>query len=128
MPFAARARKFNETAEMLRSCFAKIDVGRILGIGGFMPAPMVMPDRTLSHIRDESCDHEGEHEPDLGHTHCPSVGPVARVFDAPFDRARLLHWLARLAEKRGEQLFRARKASSRSQATSGAMSCRACIG
>lgn len=102
----ARVRKINETAEMLRSCFAKIDVGRILGIGGFMPAPMVMQDRALSHICDESCDHEGEHEPDLGHTHDPSVGSVARVFDAPFDRARLLQWLARLAEERGEQLFR----------------------
>ncbi len=104
----ARVRRINETAEMLRSSYARVDVGRILGIGGFMPPPMVMQDEALAHVCDGHCDHAhgDDHAAPAGHAHDPSVGSVSRVFDAAFDRQRLLGWLASLADARGEQLFR----------------------
>jgi G3E family GTPase len=100
----ARIRSINQTAELLRSSYARVDVGRILGIGGFMPAPMVLQDEAL-HECDEHCDH-GEHDGPHGHAHDPSVDSVSRAFDAAFDRDRLLAWLADLADRRGEALFR----------------------
>jgi G3E family GTPase len=100
----ARVRRINETAQMMRSSYAKVDVGRILGIGGFMPPPMVLQDEQFHHC-DDSCEHDEAAVP-AGHAHDPSVGSVSRAFDAAFDRERLLAWLAQLAEQRAEQLFR----------------------
>ena len=104
----ARVRRINETAQMLRSSYAKVDVSRILGIGGFMPPPMVLNDAQL-----HECDADCEHDADVagvsgvaGHAHDPSVGSVSRVFDGAFDRARLLAWLDALAERNAESLFR----------------------
>ncbi|MCC6250353.1 MAG: GTP-binding protein [Rubrivivax sp.] len=115
----ARVRRINETAEMLRSSYAKVDVSRILGIGGFMPPPMVLADAQF-HDCDDTCAHDGAHggahdgthdgalpaPGHAGHAHDPSVGSVSRVFDGAFDRERLLAWLDRLAGERAEQLFR----------------------
>ncbi|MCI1192412.1 GTP-binding protein [Calidifontimicrobium sp. SYSU G02091] len=107
----ARVRRINETAPMLRSSHARVDVARILGIGGFMPPPMVLQDDELNHVCDAHCDHRHDGHSHAaavpsGHVHDPSVESVARVYDAAFDRQRLLDWLARLADERGEQLFR----------------------
>ncbi|HMM85271.1 GTP-binding protein [Azohydromonas sp.] len=102
----ARVRAINETAEMLRSSYARVDVGRILGISGFLPPPMVLQDDALAHACDAHCDHAHAHADAPGHAHDPSVDSVSRVFDAAFDRQRLLDWLATLADARGDQLFR----------------------
>ena len=117
-----RVRRVNQTAELLRSTHARVDVARILGIGGFMPPPMVLQDEQFlddqhdhdhdhepDHACDEHCRHDGAHGHDAaaaGHAHDPSVASLSRRFDAAFDRQRLLDWLALLAEQRGEQLFR----------------------
>ncbi|MCW5634587.1 MAG: GTP-binding protein [Rubrivivax sp.] len=101
-----RVRRINETAEMMRSSYAKVDVGRILGIGGFMPPPMVLQDGQF-HDCDETCEHDGALPAGLaGHAHDPSVGSVSRVLEGAFDRERLMAWLDRLAGERAEQLFR----------------------
>jgi len=105
-----RIRGVNQTADILRSSYAKVDVGQILGIGGFMPKPMVMLDDALldcaPDCADPAHDH-GRHDRHAeSHVHDPSVDQVSRVFEAAFDRERLLAWLARLAEERGEELFR----------------------
>jgi len=105
-----RVRGINQTAPMLRSSHAKVDVAQILGIGGFMPPPMVLHDDAF-HVCDDACAHDeaalaGAAGVPAGHAHDPSVGSVSRVFDGAFDRERLLAWLDRLAEQRAEQLFR----------------------
>lgn len=99
----ARVRRINETAELLRSSYARVDVSRILGIGGFMPPPMVLNDGQF-HECDASCEHDSM--PPAGHAHDPSVGSVSRVLDGAFDRERLLAWLDRLAADSAEGLFR----------------------
>ena len=109
-----RVRRVNQTAEVLRSTHARVDVARILGIGGFMPPPMVLQDEQFlddehdhGHECDDHCTHdEGHGAAPAAHAHDPSVASVSRRFDAAFDRQRLLDWLALLAEQRGEQLFR----------------------
>ena len=112
-----RVRRVNQTAELLRSTHARVDVARILGIGGFMPLPMVLQDERLlddDHDHDHACDEHCAHDPGhghggdaaaAGHAHDPSVASLSRRFDAAFDRQRLLEWLALLAVQGGEQLF-----------------------
>ena len=109
-------RGINQTAEMLRSSHAKVDLGRILGIGAFAPPSMVMQDRALGaehahgedgHVCDDHCERD-EHELDGfgAHQHDPSVASVSLRFDRAFDRDRLQAWLQALARRDGENLFR----------------------
>lgn len=112
-----RVRGINQTAEMIRSTHAKVDLGRILGIGAFAPPSMVMQDRSLDtghahseadHLCDDQCAHD-EHEWEgfgSAHQHDPSVASVSMRFDRPFDRAQLHTWLQALAHRDGENLFR----------------------
>ncbi len=124
-----RVRRLNETAEVIRSSHARVDLTRILGIGAFAPPAMVMHDTALhdgpghghaGHVCDAACDHahgpahEHDHAHDdedgldalAGHQHDPSVQSVALRFEAPFDRQRLQAWVAALAQRDGEDLFR----------------------
>ncbi len=114
-----RVRRINQTAPMLRSSYAQVDLARILGIGAFAPPSMVMQDAALhdhahdqpGHVCDDRCDHAHDHEDDendalLNHEHDPSVQSVALRFDRPFDKARLDAWLTALARRDGENLFR----------------------
>ncbi|MBL8289827.1 MAG: GTP-binding protein [Rubrivivax sp.] len=102
----ARVRRINETAEMLRSSYARVDVSRILGIGGFMPPPMVLNDAQL-HECDADCEHDVAAAAAIaGHAHDPSVGSVSRVLDGAFDRERLMAWLDALAAGNAQSLFR----------------------
>ena len=103
-----RVRRINQTAELIRSSYAKVDLTRILGIGAFAPAPMVMQDEALC---DEDCDdpdhdHDHTHDRNHAHQHDPSVESVSMRFNEPFDPARLEAWLAELAQRSGEDLFR----------------------
>ena len=110
-----RVRGINQTAPLIRSSYAKVELENILGIGAFAPPPMVMHDEALfgddehehhhEHECDEHCRHGGE-APAPGHEHDPSVGSVSRRFDRAFDRERLQAWLAGLAETQGDKLFR----------------------
>ncbi len=100
----ARVRRINQTAELMRSSYAKVDLGRILGIGAFAPSPMVMQDQALC---DEDCDDPAhDHDHDHRHQHDPSVESVSMRFDKPFNKARLDAWLSALTQRSGENLFR----------------------
>ncbi|SPC11230.1 CobW family GTP-binding protein [Cupriavidus taiwanensis] len=118
----ARIHRLNEGAQILRSNFAQVDLGKILGIGGFTPGTIQADahdghahahanlDRHHDHdhhdhVCDEHCDHA--HDDDThGHRHDPSVTSVSLVFDQPFDRQRLEHGLKALLAAQGDDVFR----------------------
>jgi G3E family GTPase len=87
-----RMRRFNATAEILRSSYAKVDLDRILGIGAFDLSRTIASDE---HFLD---DHD--------HQHDPSLDSVSFVFDAGFDKERLAAHLSQLLEERGDDIFR----------------------
>ena len=117
-----RVRGINQTAELIRSSYAKVDLRRILGIGAFAPPSMVMQDPALGsepaaggHACDAHCthpDHGHEHTPAhddelaMGHQHDPSVESVSMRFDRAFDITRLRAWLDLITQRDGERLFR----------------------
>ncbi|MFS8932456.1 GTP-binding protein [Cupriavidus taiwanensis] len=125
----ARIHRLNEGAQILRSNFAQVDLGKILGIGGFTPGTIQAQahddhdardahdahghaghahdrhDAQHDHVCDEHCDHA--HDDDShGHRHDPSVTSVSLVFDQPFDRQRLEHGLKALLAAQGDDVFR----------------------
>lgn len=125
----ARIHRLNEGAQILRSNFAQVDLGEILGIGGFTPGTIQAQahddhdardahdahghaghahdrhDAQHDHVCDEHCDHA--HDDDShGHRHDPSVTSVSLVFDQPFDRQRLEHGLKALLAAQGDDVFR----------------------
>ena len=112
-----RIRGINEGAQILRSSHAQVDLGRILGIGGFDPAgSLVASDPHFldaeEHVCDAHCDDDAEHAnkhahaASAGHQHDPSVDSVSLVFDAPFDRARFEGWLGAYLAEHGDDVFR----------------------
>jgi G3E family GTPase len=91
----ADVRRLNETAEVLRSSHAQVDLARILGIGAIARV------KTLAHdpgFLDEAVPAQ--------HAHDPSVSSVSFVFPRPCRLAALQAWLAELAQVRGNDLFR----------------------
>ncbi len=115
-----RIRRINEGAPVLRSNHAQVDLTRILSVGGFAPAALLVDDADFfgehDHVCDDACehdhaphgahdDHHGQAQP-KGHAHDPSVGSVALVLDAPFDRSRLDAYLADLLAAQGDDIFR----------------------
>jgi G3E family GTPase len=91
----ADVRRLNETAEILRSSHAQVDLARILGIGEIARV------RTLAHdpgFLDEAVPAQ--------HAHDPSVSSVSFVFPRPCRLAALQAWLAELAQVHGNDLFR----------------------
>ena len=91
----ADVRRLNETAEILRSCHARVDLARILGIGE------VARVKTLAHdpaFLDAAVPAQ--------HAHDATVSSVSFVFPRPCRLAALKAWLADLAEVRGNDLFR----------------------
>ena len=114
-----RIRGINEGAQILRSSHAQVDLGKILGIGGFDPAgSLVSTDPHFldadEHVCDDHCDadpehahkHKHAHAAPTGHQHDPSVDSVSLVFDAPFDRARFEGWLGVYLDQHGDDVFR----------------------
>ena len=89
-----RIRSLNETADIVRSSYARIDLDNILGIGAFTPPPALSTDP----------DFLDEHA--HRHAHDPSVDSVALVLDEPLDRARLEAELDRLLRIRGDDVYR----------------------
>jgi G3E family GTPase len=91
-------RRFNQTAEILHSSYAKIDLPRILNVGGFAPSYV----RERAELLDLDGDHHHGHE----HAHDPSVSSESFMFDRPFDRERLSAFFAEFLAARGRGLFR----------------------
>ncbi|MBI5721527.1 MAG: GTP-binding protein [Burkholderiales bacterium] len=95
----ADVRRLNETAEILRSCHARVDLSRILGIGAGIGEYARV--RTLANdpaFLDEAVPAQ--------HAHDPTVSSVSFVFPRPCRLPALQAWLADLAERRGNDLFR----------------------
>jgi G3E family GTPase len=108
----ARLRMLNQGAQILLSNYAQVDLGRILGIGGFTTGN-IQPGKHDEHehehdghVCDEHCDHDHDHEAAHGHRHDPSVTSVSLVFDQPFDQQRLEHGLRALLASQGDDVFR----------------------
>jgi G3E family GTPase len=87
-----RIRGINATAEIIRSSYAKVDLGKILGIGAFDLS------RTMASDEHFLEDHD--------HQHDPSLDSISFVFDAAFDKDRLQAHLTGLLEERGDDIFR----------------------
>ncbi|MCT9118284.1 GTP-binding protein [Cupriavidus gilardii] len=116
----ARLRRLNEGAQILRSNYARVDLRRILGIGGFTPGLAVLDDSEdehghdhdhgEGHVCDEHCghghDHDHDHDREHAHRHDPSVSSVSLVFDRPFDGDRLASAIRALLAAQGDDLFR----------------------
>jgi G3E family GTPase len=90
----ARVRKLNQTAPILRSNHAKVDVAAILGIGAFREQKrLALGDDFLS---------EEAHS----HTHDPTLESESFIFERPFVRERFDAFLKKLLDERGDQIFR----------------------
>ncbi|CAG9186314.1 CobW family GTP-binding protein [Cupriavidus pinatubonensis] len=113
----SRIHKLNEGAQILRSNYAQVDLGKILGIGGFTPGTVQMDAHDNDHhdhddpdhVCDAHCDHaHGNDDGDAphGHRHDPSVTSISLVFNQPFDQQRLEHGLKALLAAQGDDVFR----------------------
>jgi G3E family GTPase len=94
-------RRFNQTADILHSSYAKIELSRILNVGGFAPSYV----RERAQLLDLDGDH---HHARDEHAHDPSVSSESFVFARGFDRERLSAFLAEFVGARGRDLFRAK--------------------
>lgn len=117
----ARIRRLNESAPILRTVQAQVDLDRILGLRSFDADALSMTDPNFlevegeDHACDEHCGHEhGRHDhgqtqtqtQTQTHTHDPSVGSVSLVFDRPIDTDRLMQRLRLLLDAEGDDLYR----------------------
>lgn len=95
----ADVRRLNETAEILRSCHAQVDLSRILGIGaGIGEYARVKTLASDPGFLDEAVPAQ--------HAHDPTVSSLSFVFARPCRRPALEAWLAELAAVRGNDIFR----------------------
>ncbi|MGW8378244.1 GTP-binding protein [Streptomyces sp. ODS28] len=88
----ARLRRINATAGLVTSSYAELDLTSVLGIGAF----------DLSHTMAVD---PGWLE-DREHRHDPGVTAISIALEEPLERAALEGWLARLTERRGDDLYR----------------------
>lgn len=88
--------KLNQTAEIVRSSYGKVELSNILGISGFAPSYVAERAQLLN------LDHHHHHD----HTHDATVSSESFVFDEPFDHNRLSEFLSDLLEARGDDIFR----------------------
>lgn len=90
-------RKLNETADILKASYGKVDLSNILGISGFQPSYVAERAKLLN-----LDDHDHHHH----HTHDQTVGSESFTFDKPFDRARLEAALSAYLQEKGDAIFR----------------------
>jgi G3E family GTPase len=92
-------RKLNQTADILHSSYAKIDLDRILNVGGFTPSYV----RERAELLDLDGGHHRGHD---DHAHDPTVTSESFVFERRFDRERLAKFLGDLLRRHGREVFR----------------------
>jgi len=110
-----RIRKLNQSAPILRTVQAHVDLSLILGLQSFESDALSMTDpdfladlHQAGHVCDGHCEH-GDIPPLVaapGHSHDPSVGSASFTFDRPFDAERLMRSLNELLALRGDDIFR----------------------
>lgn len=97
-PLEHNMRKLNQTAEIVRSSYGKVDLSSILGISGFAPSYVAERAKLLD------LDHHHHHH--HHHAHDSTVGSESFVFERSFDQKRLNAYLSDLLEERGDDIFR----------------------
>lgn len=114
-----RIRSLNQSAPILRTVQAQVDLSLILGLQSFESDALSMTDPHFledvhrhdhDHVCDARCGHGLGPVPSLvaapGHTHDPSVASVSFTFDRPFDAERLERSMKELLAIRGDDIFR----------------------
>ena len=118
-----RIRSLNQSAPILRTVQAQVDLSLILGLQSFESDALSMTDPHFledvhghghghghDHVCDADCGHAHGPLPSLvaapGHTHDPSVASVSFTFDRPFDAQMLQRSLQDLLAIRGDDIFR----------------------
>ncbi len=109
-------RKLNETADILKSSYGKVDLTNILGISGFQPS-YVAERAKLLNLDD---DHGHHHH----HQHDATVTAEAFTFEKPFDRKKLEKTLSDYLGRPMATTSSAPREFSRSPATTTSMCCR----
>jgi G3E family GTPase len=84
----AQVRGINNTAPILRSTHAKVDLENILGIGAF-------------NAQRREISLEGHH-----HTHEPGLASESFVFQRSFQKKKFESWLEQLLKERGDDVYR----------------------
>ncbi|GAA4354030.1 GTP-binding protein [Variovorax defluvii] len=111
----SRIRSLNQSAPILRTVQAQVDLSLILGLQSFESDALSMTDPHFledanDHVCDANCSHAHGTVPPLvaapSHSHDPSVASVSFTFDRPFDAARLQRSLQDLLAIRGDDIFR----------------------
>ncbi len=92
-------RKLNQTADILHSSYAKIDLGRILNVGGFAPSYV----RQRAELLDLDGEHHHGHD---DHAHDTTVTSESFVFERRFDHERRAKLLGDLLRCHGREVFR----------------------
>ena len=100
-----RVKKLNETAEIVRSSFAQIDLGKILGLAAFDR------NRTMAAEIDLDGGHDHVHHPapwdrDASHSHDASVSSVGIELQGHMDPAAMTRWLDEIRRSDTADLFR----------------------
>lgn len=113
-----RLRSLNETAGIVTSSYAQIDLGKILGVGASDFAQILVESDGLhadEHGHESHASHDDEHEHDHedhplhdhdDHQHDDTVSSVGIEVDAEVDLDVLEGWLATLREHNSANLFR----------------------
>ncbi len=91
-----RIRRINQTAELIPTSYARVDMGRILGINAFEPVPAAVFDP----LEEDGHDHHHDH------SHDPTVESISLTFDQPFDAVQLEERLKTLLDDDGDRIFR----------------------
>lgn len=98
-----RIKKLNETADIVRSSYAQIDLRNILGLAAF--------DRNRKMAAEVDLDH-GHHHPhapwhlDGSHSHDASVTSVGIEMPGDVDAAAMIRWVQEMKAQDGADLFR----------------------
>lgn len=101
-PLERGMRKLNQTAEIVRSSYGRVDLSSILGISGFAPSYVAERAKLL----DLDHHHHHDHHHHDHHLHDATVSSGSFVFDRPFDQGRLTDYLSGLLREEGDDIFR----------------------
>lgn len=99
-------RGLNQTAEILRSSYGAVDLGRILDVNGFQPSYVRERAEILQIDMDDDGHDHHDHAHHAGHVHDETVTSHSFSLQAPFDLGRLQAFLRDYLDDRGDDIFR----------------------
>ncbi|QRZ16059.1 GTP-binding protein (plasmid) [Paracoccus methylovorus] len=103
----ARVQQLNETAEIVRSSFAQIDLGKILGLAAFDRNRKMAADIGLDPPdHDHAHHHPAPWDKDASHTHDASVTSVGIELPGHMDATAMARWVQELKGQDTADLFR----------------------